>query len=316
METDSGQTKDMQRIIELMDTLSLQRKADIDRRWQSIHVEIGRMRHRRRVLLFLRNAAAILFVPLLVAGGLYVKFLEDKTARTPVEQITVMAACGQISKIILPDLSEVWLNSGSSLTYPQRFTDDRRTVQLAGEAYFVVKSDQRRRFDVQTDEGLTASAFGTEFNVNAYSGDSIIKITLAEGHIEVGNSRSEKTVALRPGQQFAFSKSDRTVSCADINLYVETAWREGKLVFRRAGMAEIVRQLSRRFNVDIKLEDKDLYDYEYSATFTVESIHEILSLLEKSAPIHCSIIEPEQNLDFAYSKRTVIIRSRKNRQMS
>lgn len=312
METDFKQIKDMQRIDELTNTLSLQRKIDLDRRWKSVHGEIIRKRRRRRVLLFLRNAAAILFIPLLVAGGLYVRFLENKTAHAPVEQITVTAAHGQISKIVLPDLSEVWLNSGSSLAYPQRFTGDRRTVRITGEAYFSVKADPKRRFDVQTDEGPTVSAFGTEFNINAYPADSVIKVTLAKGLVEVANARPGNPVTLRPGEQLAFSKTDRTVACTDVNLYVETAWREGKLVFRRTGMTEIIKQLSRRFNVDIELKGNDLYKYEYSATFTVESIQEILSLLEKSAPVRCTIIEPEQNRDFAYSKRTVIIRQKKN----
>ncbi|MDR1676609.1 MAG: DUF4974 domain-containing protein [Tannerella sp.] len=311
METDPKQTKDIQRILELTETLSLQRGTDLDRRWKYVRGKIRRQRRRRRVLHFLRNAAASLFIPLLLAGGLYVKFLKDRAAPAPVEQITVTVAHGQIGKIVLPDLSEVWLNSGSSIAYPQRFTDDTRTVRLTGEAYFSVKADPKHRFDVQTDEGLTVSACGTDFNINAHPDDSLIKITLAKGLVNVVNARPGNSVALRPGQQLAFSRIDRTVTCSDVNLYVETAWREGKLVFRRAGMAEIVKQLSRRFNVRIELEDERLYDYEYSATFTVESIQEILLLLEKSAPVHCTIIEPKQNQDFAYSKRTVIIRSKK-----
>ncbi|MDR2041695.1 MAG: DUF4974 domain-containing protein [Tannerella sp.] len=310
MERDSKQTQEIQRILEMRETLSLRHKTDLDRRWKYVHGKIRRIRWRRRVLLFLRNAAALLFLPLLVAGGLYVKFLEDKVAPAPVEQITVTVAHGQIGKIVLPDRSEVWLNSGSSIAYPQRFTGDTRTVRLAGEAYFAVKADPKHRFDVQTDAGLTVSACGTEFNINAHPGDSLIKVTLAKGVVEVVNACPGTPVTLRPGQQLAFSRTVRTTSCLDVNLYVETAWREGKLVFRRAGMAEIVKQLSRRFNVDIELEDERLYDYEYSATFTGESIQDILSLLEKSAPVRCTIIEPKQNQDFAYSKRTVIIRTK------
>jgi ferric-dicitrate binding protein FerR (iron transport regulator) len=310
MEKDNNQAEDIRRVIELTDTLSLRHRTDLDRRWECVHAEIRRMRKRRRVSVLLRNAAAMLFIPLLIAGGLYVKSLENRIARAPVEQITVTAAHGQISKIVLPDLSEVWLNSGSSLAYPQRFTGDTRTVRLAGEAYFAVRADPKHRFDVRTDGGLTVSACGTEFNVNAYPGDSLIKVTLAKGLVEVVNARPGNPVVLQPGQQLAFYGTGRAATCADVNLYVETAWREGKLVFRRAGMAEIVKQLSRRFNVRIELEDAKLYDYEYSATFTVESIREILSLLEKSAPVRCTVIEPEQNRDFAYSKRTVIIRAK------
>jgi ferric-dicitrate binding protein FerR (iron transport regulator) len=262
-------------------------------------------------MIFLRNAAAILFIPMLAGCFIYVKSLKTKVYQASIEQISVTSAYGQISKIVLPDHSEVWLNSGSTLSYPQRFTDERRTVQLTGEAYFSVRADEMHRFDVQTDIGLTISAYGTEFNVNAYSDDQTVKITLAKGHIEVGSLNLYNPVALQPGQQFVYSRTDGTAVCSDVSLYVETAWREGKLVFRRAGMEDIVRQLSRRFNVEIRLEGRDLYDYEYSATFTTESIQEILSLLEKSAPIRCRMIEARQNQDFAYTKRTVIIEAKK-----
>lgn len=310
-ETEDRQTKDLQRIRELTGAPALRGTASVDRCWNALRLKMNRMRRRRRAVHALRNAAAILFIPMLAGGLLYLQFVEHRAGGIPVEQISIMSAYGQISKIVLPDLSEVWLNSGSTLTYPQRFTGRRRTVRLAGEAYFAVSADASRRFDVQTDDGLTVSACGTEFNVNAYADDSAMKITLAKGRIEVSSPWMHAPALLNPGQQLACSRLDHTVACADVSLYVETAWREGKLIFRRAGMAEIVRQLSRRFNVDIRLEGRDLHDYEYSATFTTESIHEILSLLEKSAPIRCLMIEPRQNSDFAYTKRTVVIRPKK-----
>ncbi|MDR1454340.1 MAG: DUF4974 domain-containing protein [Tannerella sp.] len=312
-ETDPKQTEDIQRINKLMDALALQREIDLDRRWQGLRRKILRIRRRQRILPFLRNAAAILLIPVLIAGFLYVRSLRNSmTPEAPVAQITVTAACGQISKIILPDLSEVWLNAGSALTFPQRFAGGRRTVRLSGEAYFAVKADANNRFDVRTDDSLTVSACGTEFNVCAYRGDTTLKVTLAKGQVEIDSPGRQKPAVLQQGQQLAYSRINRSFVCADINLYVETAWREGKLVFRRTRMTEIVKQLSRRFNAEIELTDQDLYDYEYSATFTTESLQEILSLLEKSAPICCRIVEPKQGLDFAYSKRAVTIRTKKN----
>ncbi|MDR2138150.1 MAG: DUF4974 domain-containing protein [Tannerella sp.] len=312
-ETNSKPAGDILRIIELTDTLTLQQTIDLDHRWQDLHRKIIYTRQRQRFLHFLRNAAAMLLLPVLIASFLYVRLLQSEIHQAaPAGQISVTAAGGQISKIILPDLSEVWLNAGSMLTYPPHFSGGKRTVRLSGEAYFAVKADAHNRFDVLlTDDSLAVSACGTEFSISAYSDDSTLKVTLAQGQIEVGSPSRQKPVVLRQGQQLVCSKIDRTVTCTDINPYVETAWREGKLVFRRTRMAEIVKRLSRHFNADIKLRDKDLYDYEYSATFTGESLREILSLLEKSAPIRCEIVEPKQGLDFAYSKRTVIIQMKR-----
>ena len=79
------------------------------------------------------------------------------------------SAYGLVSKITLPDGSEVWLNSGSKLHYPKQFVGDHRKVYLSGEAYFKVSSDKKHRFDVALSNGITVSAYGTEFNINAYN---------------------------------------------------------------------------------------------------------------------------------------------------
>jgi ferric-dicitrate binding protein FerR (iron transport regulator) len=91
---------------------------------------------------------------------------------------------------------------------------------------------------------------------------------------------------------------------------VSTAWINSKLIFRHSPMDEIIGKLSRRFNVEIELRDKEIRDYKYSATFTTESIDEILYLLTKSAPIEYQIIDAEQDENRVYLKRKIIIRRR------
>lgn len=83
-----------------------------------------------------------------------------------------------------------------------------------------------------------------------------------------------------------------------------------KMVFRRTEMAEIAQRLSRHFNVNIILQSKKIFNYKYSATFTTETFEEILQLLEKTAPIKCTMIEPKQASDYSYTRRTVIIEAR------
>ncbi|MFR5942247.1 MAG: FecR domain-containing protein [Parabacteroides merdae] len=53
-----------------------------------------------------------------------------------------------------------------------------------------------------------------------------------------------------------------------------------------------------------------MFNYKYSATFTTETFEEILQLLEKTAPIKCTMIEPKQASDYSYTRRTVIIEAR------
>jgi ferric-dicitrate binding protein FerR (iron transport regulator) len=158
---------------------------------------------------------------------------------------------------------------------------------------------------------LFVSAYGTEFNISAYPEDSSMEMTLAEGHIDVTSPDQTNPSVLQRAQQATYSKTTQTMEVSNVNLYTTTAWKDGKIVFRRAGMAEIAKKLARHFNVDIELQGKEISEYAYSATFTTESINEILQLLEKSAPIRCKIIEPNQNQDLTFSKRTVIIQIKK-----
>ena len=149
-----------------------------------------------------------------------------------------------------------------------------------------------------------------EFNVQAYDDDTCVVATLADGNIRVEQSALHLEEDLKPGEQAVFSKRDGKMNRQQANLLVEMAWREGKIVFRRTPMEEVAKVLSRHFNVDVRLQGKEVFDYAYSGTFTTETITEILSLLEKSAPISCEIMEPEQQSDYTFSRKKVLIRLR------
>lgn len=284
--------------------LKLHTKADTEKNWKIVSNRIRKDRYKARFLNFTRNAAAILLLPILLLTGFwYFKSNED----IPVQQIEVSSAYGLITRTTLPDGTEVWLNSGSKLIYPQKFTSNKRVVHLLGEAYFKVSSDKANRFDVVMFNDLVVSAYGTEFNINAYHEDKGIDVTLVKGNIEVKNMDSPTAKDVIPGQHLSYMKEDRSMKVEEANLAVKTGWVEGKMIFRRASMTEVVQRLSRHFNVDIRLEGKELYGYEYSATFTTETLSEILRLLEKTAPIEYKMIEPEQSGDNSFSKRVVII---------
>ncbi len=295
---------------EISTELKSHQHIDIKQNWKTLSRRIILDKYGRKFGVFIRTAAAVLLIPVLIATYSFFKTIKEWN-NIPVEQVELTSAYGLVSKIVLPDSSEVWLNSGSSISYPKRFVNNKRKVLLFGEAYFKVKSDKSNRFDVITSNGLEISAYGTEFNVNAYENENRIEATLAKGHIEVSEVSQTTTKTLRPGEQAIYHKNSNQMNIEKVNLAVETSWKDGKMIFRRADMHEITQRLARHFNVDIKLEGEELYDYEYSATFTTETLNDILQLLEKTAPIKCTIIEPKQTEDLSYSRRTVIIQRMK-----
>lgn len=288
--------------------LKLHKQINTQQKWKKTSKQITADKYKKKVFSFIRTSAAVLLIPVLIAT--YALFNTVKEWNNiPIEQVELTTAHGLVSKVTLPDGSEVWLNSGSSISYPKRFTNNKRNVQLAGEAYFKVTSDKSNRFDVVTSSGLMVSAYGTEFNVKAYEDEDKIEATLAQGNIEVSEIGQPASHTLHPGEQVVYYKNTNRMEVDKVNLAVATSWKDGKMVFRRAGMNEIARRLARHFNVEIKLEGEELYDYKYSATFTTETLNEILLLLEKTAPIKCIVTEPEQTADFSYSKRIVTIKT-------
>lgn len=301
---------DMRFIWETTAELKLHKQINTQQNWKKLSKQITADKYKKKIFHFIRTAAAVLLIPVLFAT--YILFDTVKEWNNiPVEQVELTTAYGLVSKVTLPDGSEVWLNSGSTISYPKRFIHNKRNVNLTGEAYFKVTSDKSNRFDVIAANGLKVSAYGTEFNVKAYEDEDKIEATLAKGHVEVSEIGQPASRTLRPGEQVVYYKNTSRMDVDKVNLAVETSWKDGKMIFRRATMNEIVQRLARHFNVDIKLEGEELYDYKYSATFTTETLQEILLLLEKTAPIKCTIIEPEQTADFTYSRRTVIIKARK-----
>jgi ferric-dicitrate binding protein FerR (iron transport regulator) len=288
--------------------LKLHRQIDSAKNWKELSKKITVDKYQKKIRRFVRNMAALLMIPLVMAT--VILYRATQRDHIPAGQIELTSANGLVTKVTLSDGTEVWLNSGSKLSYPQYFTGDIRHVLLLGEAYFKVKADRTKRFEVLTVGGLTVSAYGTEFNVCAYEEDPVVEATLISGNIEAGTSVKNGTpdlINISAGQQVRYDKNNDKLEVADVNLAVKTSWKDGKMIFRRADMTEIMRRLARHYNVDIRLEGKELYDYEYSATFTTETLEEILYLLEKSAPIKCRIIYPEQSEDYTYTRKTVII---------
>ena len=121
----------------------------------------------------------------------------------------VVAKRGTKTKIILPDGSQVWLNSDSKLSYGERFNDTIREVSLEGEAYFDVIKDKNRPFIVMTN-ALNIRVLGTAFNIKSYAQDATIETTLIRGMIEVrkNNEPATKKIVLTPNEKLIYNKTE------------------------------------------------------------------------------------------------------------
>jgi len=122
-------------------------------------------------------------------------YVQSQQTEITAQNITV--PYGGKTQFTLPDGSAVWLNSGSSFSYPNKF-DGERIVELTGEAYFNVEK-QKEPFKVKTKYG-EVEVFGTQFNVKAYENDNHIETTLKSGevliqaHVQVITQMADKRI--------------------------------------------------------------------------------------------------------------------------
>ena len=162
---------------------------------------------------------------------------------------------------------------------------------------------------METPQKMIVSAYGTEFNVNAYESKANHEVTLASGHVEISSvmgSNAKETLEIN--EKAILHRTTGNIHVVKADTYVETAWKDGKMVFRREKLDEIAKKLSRKFGVDIRLDGEKLKEYEYTATFTDETLEDILDLLKRSAPITYSISKQKQLNNDTFTRREVTIK--------
>lgn len=242
---------------------------------------------RRQRRFALRNSllkiAACLSLPLAAATAVlaYIHFFPSESER----YATVTSPVGAVIEYELPDRSKVWLNSGSTLSYPVKFSRKSRQVRLEGEAYFSVEANPDRPFFVRTSDDISVKVYGTRFVVSAYPDDAFISTTLESGAVdmEAGLGERKHSVQLQPGDRATFSKTTGIIEKTRVNTYDYTAWREGRLIFRNATLGQIFNSLEHKFGVRIIVNGSREHEERYRATFRNESLDRTLDCLSRIA---------------------------------
>ena len=197
---------------------------------------------------------------------------------------TLIAEKGQQSKVQLPDGSEVWLNSGSSLTYSNFFGNRIRRVQLSGEAFFEVTTNQNVPFRVECGK-LAVQVLGTSFNVSAYESSGKIDVVLEKGTVELTENKGRSgKYQLKPGEMASFDPGSGNVTITEVNTSRFTSWKEGILNLYDLTLEEVVKRLENRYNQEFEVEEA-IRVLRYTFTIKNESLPDILKLMEQITPV-------------------------------
>lgn len=221
---------------------------------------------------------------------------KKKSAKTlknlgPLVYNTLEVPYGKKFQIVLSDGTEVYLNSGSSLTYPVAFHDEGpRNVVLRGEAYFTVNSDSLRPFSV--DAGLLGTkVLGTEFNISNYADDEYAKVVLVEGSVAVneGGNPDRRAMVLKPHQMASYSLSGANLTVSDVDVSSHIAWKDGILLFKNEDFYRITKKLERHYDIEINIKDVEVGQERYTGRFKTETIDEVLQAFQRIKEFEYSI---------------------------
>ena len=183
----------------------------------------------------------------------------------------------------LSDGTKVWLNSDSQLKYPINFiSGETRQVELVyGEAYFDVSPRIEHKgadFKVYQNK-QEIQVLGTEFNIKAYKDETNIYTTLVEGKVAV--SFEEYTQDLVPNQQSIVNLNNSKLIVATVNIYNEISWKEGIFSFEEKSLKEIMKVLSRWYDMDVVFKNKMIEDEEFIGVLGKDqNIEDILSSIK------------------------------------
>lgn len=201
---------------------------------------------------------------------------------------TIIVPKGGEYRLTLADGSRVWLNSESELYFPVVFNGPKRQVYLKGEAYFQVQKDNHQAFIVHANERTSIEVLGTEFNVEAYPGESVIRTTLNRGKVKV--IRDLESIVLLPDQQAIYRNGNIMPEVRSVVASHYSAWKDGKFIFEDADLESIMAKLSRWYSLHIFFRSEDLKNYHFTGDLEkYEDFNTTLHMLEKATRIKFEI---------------------------
>ncbi len=261
-------------------------------------IPIRKLRSTRRSYTFYRMAGMLLLiVSVAFVINHYLKGTEDAPVPPVISNIVKTNPYGQRSMIKLPDGSTVWLNAGSTITYPSTFAERERVISLDGQAFFKVQEDTLRPFRVHSG-GLITTVLGTSFDINSYTGDHYqIKISLVSGKVSIENQSLKSHDVLVPGEQLVYSVNDQRSTVRSFNLKEVVSWKDGILIFKHATFDEVLYRLQRWYGVKVIVENRPKEKWDLTGEFKRQSLERVLDRMSFT-----------ENFQYTMDEKTVTIK--------
>ncbi len=209
------------------------------------------------------------------------------------EWVEVSVPYGKTSELVLADGTKLFLSPGSRVTYPTVFTGDERKIFVEGEILAEVAKNPEQPFITHTED-MTVRVLGTTFNLKAYKNSDCVEVFLLEGKVQcdINAENCNNSITLNPGNVVQY---DRLTGEMNITTAVTDDFgllkKSGTMYFFNMTLADITKDLERRFNTEIVIVNEKLSGTKYFALFTNgESLDEILKILNSDKTMKISKI--------------------------
>lgn len=200
------------------------------------------------------------------------------------QQIIVTAGKGKVYDVKLPDGSRVWLNSGASLSYPELFEGDKRSVILTdGQAFFEVSENPNKPFNIKAGT-LNVQVLGTSFEVSAFKDVAQATVAVKTGSVKVGSESypTDNGTTLTANQKATVNTTSGNIEVAQIDGDDIAGWKENRLVFTEESFATVIEALQRKYKVKIEVHQPNLYNEKITLRLEDEPLETILKVLSFS----------------------------------
>ena len=218
----------------------------------------------------MRIAAAI--VLLMAVGFALYQMFADKT--------TVLMACDSVITETLPDGSRVTLNRNSSLSYPEKFSDDQRKITLEGDAFFEVVQDPQRPFLVDAGN-IQVLVLGTSFYVNSGGTERAAEVAVSTGKVSVAAEAAGEVVLL-PGEKAVLDPQESTLKKLSVSDPNFLSWKTKKLVFEHDDLSAVAQQIERAYGVQIEFAGDETDNCKLTATFEDLPLEDVFGIIEET----------------------------------
>jgi ferric-dicitrate binding protein FerR (iron transport regulator) len=248
-------------------------QVNVEEALEKVSAKLGAQQTKKLPVRKLSISVAAIFI---LAFGLFA-LIETRSPKSNGIVISTLADATP-TEYTLPDGSVVTMNKSSILCYPKKFRNNERRIAFYGEGYFDIVSDKSKPFIIESGKTETR-VVGTEFNLKTKP-DSTVRVIVTEGLVALRLTESlQEELLLEIGQAGEYSSKENRLIKEENQDKNFLSWKSGRLSFVDMELSKAIHDISRHYNVEIKLGSTEMDSLKFTATFEQLSLEETMENL-------------------------------------